>query len=256
MNEPALAIDIGNSRVKWGWRAHARWHAVEACSHAEFAARFRQPVGVEPASDRGVWSSVASDETTHALIDVVATQASALALTRFTIAPRAGGLDNRYRSATLGPDRLAAAIGARVHVSAGALVVASFGTATTVDTVSHDHVYLGGVILPGVDAMLDALAGSTAHLPRVAADVAVPDLAFPDRTETAMLEGVVRAQVGAFALTWRTALARYGAASVVLTGGGAARLVPRLRAALAGAPCVVADNLVLDGLVRACAPSR
>ena len=44
-------------------------------------------------------------------------------------------------------------------------LLASFGTATTIDTVGPDNVFAGGLILPGPAMMRNALAHGTANLP-------------------------------------------------------------------------------------------
>ncbi|HEU4621852.1 MAG TPA: type III pantothenate kinase [Burkholderiaceae bacterium] len=249
-----LAVDIGNTRVKWGWRlihadarahdAHTDWTATGACRHEDFARDFAAPWAVDDV--RALVCSVAAESLTQGVVKRLI--ANGLRVERFGVQPRAGGVENRYRAPTLGADRFAAAIGARAHRPTGALVVASFGTATTIDTVSPDQAYLGGVILPGVELMFDALAHGTARLPR--AMLIDAPVAFPSDTAEAIAEGVARAQLGALAQTWRVAIATFGTASLILTGGGLGALRERV-ADVTGANFLVADNLVLDGLVRA-----
>lgn len=77
------------------------------------------------------------------------------------------GLRLCYRPrSTLGPDRIANAVAARALVR-GDLLVLSFGTAVTIDLVRSDGTFLGGMILPGHDAIVGALADRAALLPRV-----------------------------------------------------------------------------------------
>lgn len=47
-------------------------------------------------------------------------------------------------------------------------IVVDFGTAITIDVVTKSGAYLGGVIAPGLEISLEALAAKTALLPRVA----------------------------------------------------------------------------------------
>jgi type III pantothenate kinase len=70
------------------------------------------------------------------------------------------------RPETIGPDRLANAVAARVHFGAPALVV-DFGTAVTFDVVNRRGNYVGGVIAPGLAAMTEYLHEKTALLPRI-----------------------------------------------------------------------------------------
>ncbi len=68
--------------------------------------------------------------------------------------------------ADAGADRIVNAAGAyRKH--GGPLVVLDFGTATTLDAVSRDGVFLGGAIAPGIHLAAEVLASRTARLPRV-----------------------------------------------------------------------------------------
>ena len=74
---------------------------------------------------------------------------------------------------TLGPDRLAAAIGAYFECVCRTgehrpVLVVDAGTAITYDLVTADGHYLGGNISPGINLRLLALHEHTAHLPLVA----------------------------------------------------------------------------------------
>jgi type III pantothenate kinase len=72
-------------------------------------------------------------------------------------------LDNPHE---LGADRLANAIAA-FDLLGGPCAVADFGTAITFDVVSEAGEYLGGVIGPGVEISMEALAQRTAKLPPI-----------------------------------------------------------------------------------------
>jgi type III pantothenate kinase len=153
------------------------------------------------------------------------------------------GLVFRYRRSQLGADRVCAAVGAR-QLGRGNCIVIDSGTATTVNVITAEGVFAGGVIMPGVDMMLDALARGTAQLPRVKLH-AMPPLLGHDTT------GGVR--VGAFHLLAgglrhiidrieQAAGRRY---SVVLTGGRA-----RLLSRAMGRKVIVDPDLALRGLAR------
>ena len=72
-------------------------------------------------------------------------------------------LDNPHE---LGADRLANAVAA-YDLLGGPCAVADFGTAITFDVVSEAGEYLGGVIGPGVEISMEALAQRTAKLPPI-----------------------------------------------------------------------------------------
>ena len=115
----------------------------------------------------------------------------------FASVPQLAGVRNGYRNpAQLGCDRFAAAIGAHALEPGKALVVATCGTATTIDALSADGDFLGGMILPGLGLMASSLARNTAQLPQIAASGAVP-AGFADNTDDAILSGCLSAQAGA-----------------------------------------------------------
>ena len=76
-------------------------------------------------------------------------------------------LRNRYRYPNqVGQDRLVGAYAAWRNYKRDC-VVADFGTAITIDVVTRTGEYLGGLIAPGLDISLEALASRTALLPKV-----------------------------------------------------------------------------------------
>ncbi|MEK9819042.1 MAG: type III pantothenate kinase [Pseudomonadales bacterium] len=78
------------------------------------------------------------------------------------------GLNIAYRDPKeVGADRIADAVGAIKLFPSRNLIVADFGTATTVCAVTKDKTFLGGNILPGVRLAMEALEMRTAQLPSV-----------------------------------------------------------------------------------------
>ena len=241
-----LAVDCGNTRVKWGWHAgnagdaaSARWLGQGVAAHADLAslgdewtglaARFGQPDRIAIANVGGA-----------ALHDTLRVLLLGLEAEPVWIRSQARqcGVVNAYRDPEqLGCDRWAALIGAWALERRACLVVGA-GTATTVDTLSATGEFLGGLILPGFDMMRTALAKGTAGLPL--ADGEAEE--FPKSTSAAIWNGCRAAQAGAVERMWR---ALPGAAVCLLAGGGAAALAPALNL-----PVRVVDNLVLEGLLR------
>ena len=78
------------------------------------------------------------------------------------------GLNIAYQDPKeVGADRIADAVGAIKLFPGRNLIVADFGTATTVCAVDKDKTFLGGNILPGVRLAMEALEMRTAQLPSV-----------------------------------------------------------------------------------------
>lgn len=66
----------------------------------------------------------------------------------------------------VGSDRIVIAVAALAEYKAP-LILMDFGTATTIEVVEPDNVYVGGVIIPGVKTSLDALISKAAQLPGI-----------------------------------------------------------------------------------------
>ena len=69
----------------------------------------------------------------------------------------------------VGSDRIVIAVAALAEYKAPLLLL-DMGTATTIEAVEPDNVYMGGVIIPGVRVSLDALTSRTAQLPGISLD--------------------------------------------------------------------------------------
>ena len=124
----------------------------------------------------------------------------------------------------VGADRIANAIAAR-EVAGSPCIVLDCGTATTFDVVSPEGHYAGGLILPGVELALEALAARAARLPE-ASFARVGSLIARD-TVSSMQAGSYWGAVEAFSGIIRRLRAEpgYASAPVIATGGLAASLV-------------------------------
>jgi len=246
-----LLIDAGNTRIKWavvpagaGTAVLGQWTDSGSVAHGEVGqlveAWRRYPVG------RVLLSNVAGAAMQEELEQALAATLGLhpVPVDWFASVAELAGVRNGYRApGQLGCDRFAAAIGARALFPGRALVVATCGTATTVDAVTAEGVFAGGMILPGLGLMAATLAKNTAQLPRVAADIEVSG-PFADNTDAAIASGCIAAQAGAIERA-AAAHARYSGQDVlcVLSGGAAALIAPHL-----GLPSQQIDNLVLVGL--------
>ncbi len=232
-----VAIDAGNSRIKWGLHDGTRWLDSGVLATVDVA-----------------WLSEAADEWPESARVVVCNVAGAaigesisaqLAARRYTIAflrasREACGVYSTYaRPSQLGADRWAALIGARALHSGPCLVVCA-GTATTVDLLDAAGVFRGGLILPGFDLMRATLAQNTAQLPFAEGAFC----AEPRNTVDAIVSGCRQAQLGAIERMF-AAIATEEQALCLLTGGGSEALAAHLKI-----PFELADNLVLGGLLR------
>jgi len=256
-----LLIDAGNTRVKWALASAGAqtgaWLADGAVSHADLArlpADWAAALAAAPISplSGALISNVAGPAmgaTLSSLLDACGLAPQAIRW--FASLPQLAGVRNGYRNpAQLGCDRFAAAIGARALVPGRALIVATCGTATTIDAIDADGLFIGGMIVPGLRLMAAALARNTAQLPQVLDGAPPPAAAcatstpFADNTDDAIRSGCLAAQAGAI----ERACALHGAALCLVSGGAGAAVAAAL------APTVayrVVDNIVLAGQHRA-----
>ncbi len=152
----------------------------------------------------------------------------------------------QYRG--LGEDRILAGL-AGVAPGQGATVVVNAGTATTIDAWRPDPAlaggvrFLGGLILPGAQACLDALRGRAPRLPAVDLAAAVADPLRHD-TVSAMASAVGIGYPGMVTACIDRLRAASGATQVVLGGGAAAALAGSL------AHARLLPHLVLAGMAR------
>ena len=69
----------------------------------------------------------------------------------------------------VGSDRIVIAVAALAEYEAP-MILMDLGTATTIEVVEPENVYMGGVIVPGVMVSLDALTSRAAQLPGISLD--------------------------------------------------------------------------------------
>ena len=230
-----LAIDAGNTRIKWGVHDGASWRSTGFIGTAHSSELLLQ-LGSVPAQI--IISNVAGAAVEASLLAQLSGKAHAFHVIRSL--PDQCGVHNSYRNpGQLGTDRWAAIIGARA-LGPGAKIVVVAGTAMTVDALSAEGRFLGGLIVPGHMLMQSALRANTAQLgvPQGTWDE------FPTETADAIASGAIQASVGAV-MRLRDALRREIGSDpgCVLSGGGAPLLGPHLPF-----PALIQDNLVLDGL--------
>ncbi len=232
-----LVVDAGNTRVKWGVYDNG-WQAQGSLRHDELH-RLAPALQAYAGLGQAVISSVAG-----AVVDAgLQAQLDSLGIAARCIKAQASacGVTNGYANpAQLGSDRWAAAVAAwqRTHA---ACVVASAGTALTVDALSSRGEFLGGLIVPGLTMMKQALAANTAG--GLAVEGELRD--FPAATGDAVHSGALRAMAGAVEqMLARLAQREMVPVKLLLAGGDAGAL----QSALSGAGEIV-DNLVLEGLI-------
>lgn len=165
-----LVVDIGNSNLKWTIVDAGPWRAGDSVPlQDDVAALLDRVWGAMDPPRRFVVSNVSGKH--------VESEVRKWSLAKWGIEPRFfrstaqfSTLRNEYRNpAQLGCDRWAAIIGAR-SLTVGDLCVVDCGTAVTIDALTGDDRFIGGIIFPGPALVRDSLLSGTMDISEQRAD--------------------------------------------------------------------------------------
>lgn len=236
-DDVVLAIDAGNTRIKWGVHDGHSWSAFGAIETARAEALYESMRDALPV-DAAIASNVAGAGAQSSIQSACARASLAVAFVRGE-KQRLGVTSGYADPSQLGSDRWASLVAAH-RARRGHKLVVNVGTALTIDALAADGRFLGGLIVPGPALMRRSLDRGTAALRE--APGAVRD--FPDNTPDAIATGAAAACAGAIERLAATMGARSCPPGlIILSGGAAAELSPLLRL-----PFELHENLVLDGL--------
>ena len=244
-----LAIDVGNTRLKWALYQNPHANAPVLAQGAEFLDNIDKLAegawSALPAPERMLGCVVAGEavrkrvEAQMEIWDVAA---------QWVVSSAAeAGVSNGYDVPTrLGSDRWVAMIGAwhrtLAQGPARPMVVVMVGTAVTVDAIDADGRFLGGLILPGHGIMLRALESGTAGLHVPTGDVRE----FPTNTSDALTSGGTYAIAGAVERMVQHVRSHCGAEpQCIMTGGAGWKMAPSMSLQFE-----LVDNLIFDGLLE------
>ena len=244
-----MAIDVGNTRLKWALYDAPRPGAALLAHGAEFLDNIDKLAegswATLPPPDQMLGCVVAGDAVKRRVQE----QMELWDVTPSWVVSSAqeAGITNGYdHPSRLGSDRWVAMIGARHHVLAqGAvrpLVLVMVGTAVTVECVDAQGHFLGGLILPGHGIMLRALESGTAGLHVPTGEVRL----FPSNTSDALTSGGTYAIAGAVERMVQHVLQHCGQQpACLMTGGAGWKMAPSMTR-----PFELVDNLIFDGLLE------
>ncbi len=234
-----LAIDSGNTFIKWGLHDSNQW-IYQGKTKQEQSATLSQYWLSLPKPSSIIISNVAGDtvqKTLTSLCSVWKTKTYWITSVR-----QQCGVYNSYSiPGQLGSDRWAALIASWNHLLQATLVV-NIGTAMTIDVLSDSGNFLGGIILPGPDLMYNALKKHTA-IP--CNELGIFDK-LPINTADAIYSGVIQSLIGSIERMKQIICMHlgYSVQNCIISGGASSLILPHL-----GFSAKVVDNLVLEGLL-------
>src|SRR5256886_7733834 len=185
-----LAVDVGNTESAPG-----------LCERGELTRRWRLATEPQRAGDElGLFlgglldltslEGICLASTVPALIRSYEELAASAGVRLLVLGPGTKtGISIRYDDPReVGPDRIANAVGAVERYGAPCIVV-DFGTSTNFDVVSPAGEYVGGVLAPGIEVSMEALAARAARLFRI--DFAAPETVIAKNTAQSLQSGLV-----------------------------------------------------------------
>ena len=244
-----LALDVGNTRLKWAQYETAASGARLLGQGAVFLENIDKLA-------EGDWRDI--DSPSKILGCIVAGDAIKRRVVEqldlWDITPhwvissmQEAGMTNGYdHPARLGADRWVAMIGARHRLLAQGLnkpcIVVMVGTAVTVEAIDASGKFLGGIILPGHGIMLRALESGTAGLHVPTGEVCD----FPTNTSDALTSGGTFAIAGAVQRMADNLNRHCGQGPVcIMTGGAGWKMAPSMSVHVE-----LVESLIFDGLLE------
>jgi type III pantothenate kinase len=244
-----LALDVGNTRLKWALYEEPRSGSRLISQGAQFLENIEtlaEGDWAELPAPRWVLGCVVAGDAVRRR---VAEQLELWDVTpQWVVSSTAeAGLTNGYdHPARLGSDRWVAMIGARQRLVARGLarpcVVVMVGTAVTVEAIDTEGRFLGGIILPGHGIMLRALESGTAGLHVPTGEVRD----FPTNTSDALTSGGTFAIAGAVQRMVDNLRRHCGDEPVCfMTGGAGWKMAPSMALQVE-----LVEGLIFDGLLE------
>lgn len=236
MNSRRLLLDAGNTRLKWAVVEDGAWLAQGSAAYRDLSALTRI---LEPHAACYIASVVRAQHEAQIAALLAPYSVSPIWLT--TESQFADVTNTYLHPRQLGVDRWMGLLASRQRSRAATLVV-SAGTAMTVDALTAEGTFLGGLIVPGMVMMQRALQQGTAHV----SEAGGVWQTFPRMTADAVQSGIVAALCGAIQRQYAYLTEVAGMPPrVILTGGDAATLLPFLDFQVEHVPM-----LVLEGMER------
>ena len=228
-----LAIDAGNSRVKYG--IFEEGELMKVIIRDQLTSMDMDEIITEHKVNRSI--ICASRALTPENIAYLHARKTII-LDEHTPLP----IKNKYRTPqTLGKDRLAGAVGAHFAFPFANNVVIDFGTAMTINFINNKGEFLGGNIAPGLKMRLQALHNFTDNLPLIATDGEFS--LYGMDTEQALRNGAIHGIVAEVEYYREKYMEKYSPLKIILAGGNSVLVSHYLKDSY-----VIKPDLVLEGL--------
>jgi len=189
-----LTLDIGNTNIKSGLFVNDKLNNFKTHQTIDSVLDYIKQINfssvaicsVNPVSEKKVLDDISSKE---------------ISIFQAKVNQKLNLKINYQTPDTLGMDRVCSAVGVlelalknNLISDKQFLITVDLGTATTINVVSPDKQFVGGLIAPGIKTMLNSLNEKTAQLPLLELD-SYQDL-IGNSTNASMVSGVINATIG------------------------------------------------------------
>ena len=237
-----LLVDIGNTRLKWTQQKSGKFSQTGAITHLHTHINSALLIAWQElqAPQKIYLAAVSSKTVKQVLFDVAEQLWPDVPIQEVQTEERALGVNNAYsKPEKLGVDRWLAMLAA-YHCYASPVCIVDCGTAITLDVIDQQGQHLGGMIMPGLTLMKQALQSNTADL-NICSEVYQPGLA--DDTDAAIFNGNLSAIKGFIEFGFAQ---HQKPLQLIITGGDAEFIADTLKL-----DAIVDTELVFKGLALA-----
>ncbi len=244
-----LAVDMGNTNIEVGCIDDEKIHFVERIStdirktELEYAVLIKTIMELHNISSSDIDGSIISS-VVPPLTHILKVALKKL-LNQTPVVVGAGlktGLNIKMDNpGQMGADLVVDSV-AGLNFYSAPFTVIDMGTATTMSVVDKDRNYIGGVIIPGVNASLEALVSQASLLPRIS--LATPQKVIGKNTIDAMKSGIIYGEASRLDGMLDRFEEELGYKTTVIATGGLAKIVvPHCRRKI-----ILDNDLMLKGL--------
>lgn len=226
-----LVCDIGNSKIKTGFFKDEKISSIKTFGDVNSLIKFVSEKKIRSAAV----SSVVPEKLKYLKKRIIS---------RFGFNPVVINKNSEFNlkivyktPETLGIDRICSAEGAfhlynlknHNYNKNTFIISADFGTATTINIIKYNKIFVGGLILPGISMMFGSLKNETAQLPEVKPSEYKSIIGYS--TKSSIASGVINATIGAINQTIDHLKQKNNKAEIIIftTGGNAKFILPYLR---------------------------
>lgn len=232
-----LTIDIGNTNVKIGifdQKAIKSTQIIDKTNQNELVKYFEN-IEVNTI-ERAIICSV--NDVNNEFLSLLESRFKLIVFNSKSPIP----IKNLYKTPdSLGPDRLASIIGARLHFNKGNILSINTGTCITYDFLNKNNEYIGGGISPGLNMRFKALNTFTGKLPLV--ETIEETNLIGRNTMESIKSGVINGTIAEIDAIIEKYKWHYNDISIIMTGGDSNFLVNHLKNSIFAAPYLVLEGL-------------